>query len=279
MEFLHVLPELPSNEGRLYTHPSGGEHAPRFAGKEAEFNPLGDYLTRKDGGEVGPITGKDLLEMQFDEAKTIVFVSRYDHPDKSAVSGHVAGGIATKEQGDFDCIIRVKELVVHPDLREKRIASYMLGNMQDLVHAPPTELVIDTTQYEIPEWLPEKLISAGFRHSDAHGSPATWLPGRRYLTREDTELKEVVDEIITNAPEGWKGYISIYPETDPQTLIFRGGLVGSIHREGDFHYDEDDIRRANFTVFDAGGAKLGDVSSSTEEHARNALLNNFGLVK
>lgn len=74
MEILHVLPELPSNEGLLYTHPSGGEHAMRYAGIEAKFNPLRvKYLTRKDGGEVGLITGKDLLEMQFDEVKNNSF--------------------------------------------------------------------------------------------------------------------------------------------------------------------------------------------------------------
>jgi hypothetical protein len=289
MRLIESLPQLPEGEGRLWTHRTGGEHAPKFIGTERTYNPLrANELHTLSGDPVTPINGEELEDMLSGNTHEVIFVDRQDLPeDKSGPRGLVAGAIAVRDiPGRFEKVIKVTEIVVHPELRDRKIASYMLRRMTRSEHygtGDPTELVIDGSVYELEDWFTDKLSTAGFSHTTPDGSPALWLPGSPLNVRYDVDIDNpsVVKGLLGNMPSEWNGYVDLYPETDPQTQVFRGGQLLGLSRsvEGSARYDEGTHERVeDFKLYDAGNEKLDEVVGLSRVEALTALLNQYHLL-
>jgi hypothetical protein len=290
MRLVESLPQLPDGDGQLWTHRTGGEHAPKFVGTERTYNSLrSGELHTISGDPVTPIQSKELVEMLIGNTHEVIFVDRQDLPrDKTGPCGLVAGAIAVRATPRrFEKVIKVTEIVVHPELRDYKIASYMLGRMARLEHygtGDPTELVMDSSTYKIEGWFADKLSSAGFNHTTFDGSPAMWLPGNPLNVRHDIDINNpsVVAGLISNMPSDWNGYIDLYPETDPQTHVFRRGRLLGVSRpiEGSARYDENtDKRVEDFRIYDPSNQELDEVAGLTRTEALTALLNKYQLLE
>jgi hypothetical protein len=159
----------------------------------------------------------------------------------------------------------------------------MLGKLTQSEHygsGALTEMVFDTSRFMSPDWFVEKLETVGFRHEDENGSPATWLPGNTSYPPGNLDDPEIVQEVLKPMPEGWHGYFYFYPETDPQTQVFRDGkLVGIIREvEGSFRRDEDNEMVSDFKLSDAAGAELESLKGRTRHEAQIALLNDYEIL-
>jgi hypothetical protein len=275
MRFLEEVPELEYGSGQFWSHPTGGEHNDKFTGIEHAYNPLREAnLIRGDGQAISPITGEEMTEMLLGDDHEVIFVDRRNGPKGS--NGLVAATVAERHRtGQFEKRLKITEMVVDPSVRRQGAASYMLGRATTLESygaLQPTELVIDTTAYQIPTWFAGKLHEAGFRHSDENGSPALWLPGNKI------DLSGV-DDTTLQVPEGWNGSQYAYTEAGVEARVFRAGLlVGSVASAGHFRYDDYDRRVADFRAFDAGNTVIGTLSGTTPNEATLALLNNYELI-
>jgi hypothetical protein len=151
MRLLESIPSLPAGEGRLWSGNTGGEHLTKYSRVDEEYNPLRrNYLYTITGNPVGDIPHDQYIEMLLNNTHEVIFVDRLDVANNSEnASGLVAGAIA------------VRTRVVHPQLRRRNIASYILGKLQVLEaygSGELTEMVFDTTQYGIEDWFLQKLM-------------------------------------------------------------------------------------------------------------------------
>jgi hypothetical protein len=286
MRLIDRLPELEDGEGNLWTHNTGGEHAMKFIGSEHAYNPLrASELRRLDDSPLDPIDHEQLVDMLQGYNQEVIFVDRHNLPEgKEGARGLVAASIAERSKtGRFDKRIKVVELVVHPDLRQRQIASFMLGRAVNLEHfgsGDPTELVVDTSTYHTDDWFREKLVETGFKHTDEDGSPAMWLPGSAIYSHANLDDPEEVEKLLEPMPDDWNGHLELYPETDPQTQVFRQGKLLGIVRGliGSARF-EDEERVADFMLYDAAGVELDLLQGISRDDALIAILNNYDLVK
>ncbi|HTB48872.1 MAG TPA: hypothetical protein VK712_02195 [Verrucomicrobiae bacterium] len=294
MRMLEQLPALPEGEGTLWTHNTHGEHALKFAGTERAFNPLrASELRPTDGSPITEIEHFELIDMMQGFDHHIVFVDRQGLPkDESEqppkASGRIAGGVAGLSVRDrCGMTIRVNELVVHPDLRGNKIASFILGKLSSFMMfgAPPlTEMTFDTSQYEVEPWFLEKLRGIGFRHEDPSGSPSMWLPGKIIANVPNLDLgsPEDIDRLIEKMPPEFDGALVLYPETNPRTSLYhQATLVGHLQRiEGTREYDHEfDQGVQGYRLFDARDIEIDHLEGVTDREATIALLNNYELVQ
>ncbi|MEX1112550.1 MAG: hypothetical protein WEC84_03735 [Candidatus Andersenbacteria bacterium] len=284
MRLLETLPRLPEGEGNLWTHNTGGEHATKFSGDEARYNVLREANLSPPPA---PLGREEFFEMLISDSHEVVVVDRQNLPEgNSGATGLVAAGVGVRtRQGKFDKTMRVTELLVHPDLRQKGLASFILGKLIRSEHygsGELTELVFEASFFETDEWLEEKLEETGFRHIKHDYSPALWLPGNTSHFGNDVNLDDLgeIDKILAHMPEGWHGYFNFYPETDPQTQVFRNGqIIGLVQADEDsFRQDEAEMFVRDVRLTDAGGAKLDELKGVTEREAITALLNNYELI-
>jgi hypothetical protein len=80
-------------------------------------------------------------------------------------------------------------------------------------------------------------------------------------------------------PEGWNGYIDLYPETDHQTQLFRDGKLDGVARPlADATYcPEMNTTLQSYHFFDAGGQRRDTLPPSTHREAMISILNNYKL--
>lgn len=288
MRLVEDLPKLPPNEGYLWAHPTGGEHATKYIGTEKLYNRLrAGELETLAVQPVVPLDREQFADMLQGDEHEVVIIDRLGLPqERKGIRGLAAGAIAQRTKlGKFDKRIKVTELVVHPDLRRRQIASFMLNRvtqLEDYGSGEPTELVIDTSVYRVEDWFREKLIEAGFRHADEDGSPAMWLPGNYVYLQGNLDDPAVVEQVLAPMPSDWNGHFELYPETDPQTQVFRAGqLLGKVRRiENPSRYDDEiDARIDDFKISDASDSELDVIEGLTRKQALIALLNNYQLIK
>jgi hypothetical protein len=176
------------------------------------------------------------------------------------------------EQGEHMTRMTVKELVVHPELRRRHIASYLLGRLTQ--NTAPTEMVVATHRFNPEDWFIDGLQSAGFRHTSQDGSPSVWLPGVMWHGQGNLDSPDFVKGIEAHMPDAWNGYGEFYPTTDPQLRVYRDGALSGIVRpvEGTRNFDDD---TRDFVISDAGDVQLDIVKVATQQEAMIALLNAY----
>lgn len=283
MRLLDRTPDLPFSEGQLYVHNSGGEHATKFSGIENLYNPLRRSELAplaKPGVEIEDISGSDLQDMLFSDKYEVIIDHQIDVPNNpGARLAGVAIGERKRKKGEFAMRMTVKELVVHPELRERHIASYMLGRLTQNIE--PTEMVVATNKFTPEDWFIQGLESAGFRHKTRNGSPAVWLPGKEAHGRGNIQSPNFVKNAEKHMPKNWYGYWEFAPDDDLQLRAYREHrLIGIVRPIKDTSRFDEEIRDrvADFTVVDAGDAALDTLNGVTEKEALIALLNNYELL-
>jgi len=286
MRLLESLPDLPTGEGYLDAHNSGGEHAIRYSGIEDQYNRLRRAELAplaKPGLEVADFDHVDFLNMMLSDKYEVIIAQQVEIPP---THGHRLAGVAIGERartGEFTKTMTVSEVVVHPELRRRHIASYMLSRLtQNLPFSVSlTEMIVATDTFSPDPSFVEGLAGAGFRHSTPNGSPAVWLPGQAWaeFVHEDTLSTMKLAE--KHIPAYWNGYRAFNIKDDPQVRVYReGALLGIVRQAEDTdHYDET-IRRsvADFTVSDAGDVALDTLKGVTEKEAVIGILNNYELL-
>lgn len=271
MRLLEELPLLEYNEGSFRAHDTSGEHADKGMAQLTPYNVLRDaQLSPADSSSPQPIGSQELFDMLIDGGHEVVFVEHL-HP-KGQVE-LVAGAIAQRaEIGPFQKRIIMRELVVTPEQQRLGIASYILGRMTSLDaygSTQPTELVLPTNLYKMPEWLPGKLQEVGFRESKTDESLILRLPGTKVEVPEGFSSRPPI-------PDGWNGYLESYVEPSVQSEVYRDGkLVGTVVSAERFWYDNNDQRVSDFRLLNAGGEEITQLQGLTTRQAITSLLNDF----
>ncbi len=276
MRLLENLPQLPYGECQLWTHKPDEKNLLTFDGAEVGYNALRRQglaqLAEATGHKIQSLTPEELQAILTSRKRDLAFV--YHDPLEDEGSRMVGGAIGRRKQmGEYASRMTVKELIVAPDLRERHIASFLLGRLSE--NTSPTEMVIDTTVFEPENWLLEKLKETGFNHTTKNGSPAIWLPGRKGAVHGNYDDPRFVSQRLQAMPQDWNGYWEFYPRTDPQLQIFRDGKLAGIVRPVDGTVDHDDhgVRIKDFTLTDAGNAELAVLEGVSETEAMITLLN------
>ena len=286
MRLLESLPDLPPGEGELDAHNSGGEHSTRYSGIENQYNTLRRtelVPLAKPGLELIDFDNNSFQDMMLSDTYEVIIARQVEIPP---THGNRLAGVAIGERertGEFTKTMTVSELVVHPELRRRHIASYMLSRLtQNLPFSVSlTEMIVATDTFRPDPSFVEGLAGAGFRHGTPNGSPAVWLPGQAWaeFVHEDTLSTMKLAE--KHIPAYWNGYRAFNIKDDPQVRVYReGALLGIVRQTEDTdHYDET-IRRsvADFTVSDAGDVALDTLKGVTEKEAVIGILNNYGLL-
>lgn len=282
MRLLERIPDLPHGEGEIDAHNSGGEHAVRYSGIEHQYNSLRRAeLTplAKPGVEMADIVGDELQDMMLSDRYEVIVAQQFDVPNQGPRLAGMAIG-ERKKAGDWAMRMTVNELVVHPELRRRHIASYMLGRLTENLPfgAPLTEMVVSTKKF-IPEgWFIDGLESAGFQHTTRNGSPALWLPGQKNFAQGNLESPDFMKDAERHMPDNWNGYREFAPEGDTQVRLYREGQLTGIMRpiEETSHFDHVLRERVtDYVLSDRGDSPLDTVQEVTEKEALIALLNNY----
>lgn len=281
------LPEIDPANGSLRDHPTGGEHTDKFIQCDSAINRFrGMHLSHLDETPIQPIDNEAWADMLFEDQTEVVIIDNLDRPGAESRYDLLAGyAIAGRSRPSrFEKHITVTEFAVRADMRRQGLAGYMLhrtitSEYFGSVH--PTQLIIDLSTYQTPDWLEDNLLATGFTRSSNGDSALLYLPGTRFWPRGDMDDSANVTSILDAMPEDWNGYIDLYPETDPQTAYFRNGtLLGTIRRVNDScGHDDDDHLVWDFNLADPGNKTVATLKGLTVQQAAIALYKNYGLLQ
>lgn len=180
--------------------------------------------------------------------------------------------------------VTVTEMAVRPDARCRGLGGFMLGQvLSSTAHGviQPTELVVDTTKYEVSDEFLDSLTVLGFRHTskELDDSPAMWTPGDTVYANIDWGDAGDVAKIKSAMPDTWTGYLSVFPETHAQFEQYKDGkLVGVAIRISEAEYDEQFGRQDDYAICDPGGLIIDSLEAVSRDEALRAILNNYDLV-
>lgn len=280
MRIIETLPSLSQGEGSLWTHNTGGEHATKFFGMESAVNALvEETLSVKNGSAVGSYSEEDFHALLFNSQSDVVLVEHI--PEGEDTPGRNLAGLLVARRtnlGNFSARTVIEAVAVNPPLQRNGIAGFMIGKAID--HLAATELVLDTSRLEIPEWLPESLRGVGFTHKLDNGLPAMWT--HNYFARVYVE-ETFYSTKLSEMPEHWNGELDIYraDESDGRKEIFRDGkLVGSLrHVPDSIDFDDEiDSTVSSYDIFDPSGEPVARIERQTQLEAIHNLLNQHGLA-
>lgn len=283
MRFIERAPLLPDGEGQLWHHSAAGEHATKFIGKEEACNVLASHCLKTLAGDnVPPYTGKEFFDLLISPEASVVVVEHIpeggDRPDKVAGFGVVRFDIDYANK--YTARGTIERLVVHPNFRNRRIASFILG--KTIMNDQPTELVLDTTKFETDPGFIETLQKVGFRHQTEGGSPAMWLPGAVAGAINYDEVD--METILAKMPPAWSGIIPVYgnaPDSDARTEVYRQGKRIGILRTASDSVDFDwEVEWAvtDFSLSDGEDNYLDTVTRVARPEALISLMNMHDLV-
>ncbi len=208
----------------------------------------------------------DIIDLMFQGTKKGQFVSVAHISPIDSQQTVIAGALMRFDELDdnvFERVGRITDIVVAPDHRQKRLASFMLGVIWQRVdwgrNGPiyPTRLIVDTSQHDMPDWFSDKLQTVGFKESFKEGL-ALRLPGQWFDPPvEDSEYQD----LLKRMPSAWSGIVQRYDDEDTDNneihAFQRGERVGLVHSTSNgIDYDSNDCMVIEYALQDSEGKTL-----------------------
>jgi hypothetical protein len=202
---MKLISRIPENYD---SHNTGGEHAYKHSYDGDYLNNLRlNYLPGAESWDLDEI--KDLQLDHFTKGE-LVTVNNMDPKERS--SKLVAGGLMRylKPESQFEKPAELTDIVVAPDHRRRKLASFILGDVWKRQPFSgrgfyyPTSLSVDTEKYKFPAFFEAGLTEVGFgRHSD--DKLELKLPGMWFMNSFDNAGFE---SMVNKMPESWNGVLA-----------------------------------------------------------------------
>jgi GNAT superfamily N-acetyltransferase len=198
-----------------YSHNTGGEHANRVSGHEADINSL------RERAGLPIIDSLNILDYAFNDG--YVFVA----DNKGILRAHVLAN--NDGQGTYT----IEDLVVDPDFHGSGLGKFVLGKLAAKVQYRPPSSKLSAQRITIEPSLTDRtdlvswLCSRGFHDTDESDSPTLLLPGQTIMGVSSDQLDDAKEPM----PSDWNGCIEVYDKTNdtPWTEVFRNGtLIGKV---------------------------------------------------